>query len=360
MKEIRQHTYRIICILLQYIRQKEMETPETEINELWQRIELQVISRKRIQRQKQYLLCVVVAASIALLFVAGYIAFDFRNEAVVNQLAEYAELTKGQAEEVTNEIKLMLSDEKEMLVEENSDIVYSQGGTVLINEDTVEQRIISSKRKESINQIVTPKGKRAQLTLSDGTRMWINAGTRVVYPNTFQKNFREIFVDGEVYIEVSHNEKVPFYVKTKEFKVQVLGTKFDVSSYESESLSSVVLVDGSVKIDNQKEKGVVLIPNQLINIQNGELDTPITVDVKKYICWIDDLLVYEDEPLPILLKKLERYYGKKFLYPKGIDRYQVSGKLDLKERLEDVLHTISFSFPVRFEIEGEVVNVYIE
>ena len=74
----------------------------------------------------------------------------------------------------------------------------------------------------------------------------------------------------------------------------------------------------------------------------------------------DDLLVYEDEPLPVLLKKLERYYGKKFLYPKGIDRYQVSGKLDLKERLEDVLHTISFSFPVRFEIEGEVVNVYIE
>lgn len=360
MKEIKQHTYRIIRALLQYIKQKEIESPESEMDELWQRIEAQVINQKRMQKQKRHFLYMTVAASAALLFMLGYMAANFRRETVSDPLAEYAELTEKQTEEVTKEIRLIFSDKEKVVVQDKSDIVYSQRGMISINKDTVEYQPRFSKQKESINQIVTPKGKRAQLTLSDGTHIWINADTRVVYPNTFKKGIREIFVDGEIYLEVAHNKKAPFFVKTKNFKVQVLGTKFNVSSYGSESLSSVVLVEGSVKVDNQMEKETVLVPNQLINIQNGKLNTPVMVDVRKYVCWINDLLIYEDEPLSQVLTKLERYYGKKFVSPDGIDHYKASGKLDLKERLEDILHTISYSFPVRFEFEGEAVNVHIE
>lgn len=95
--------------------------------------------------------------------------------------------------------------------------------------------------------------------------------------------------------------------------MQVLGTKFNVSSYQEEQLSSVVLVEGSVKVENKSQDKTILVPNQLIQIKDGYLEKPVKVDVNKYISWINNLLIYEEEPLPMVLKRLELYYGKNLL-----------------------------------------------
>lgn len=355
MDEIRQHTYRIIRVLLQYLKRKEIRGSTVEIDELWGKIESEVISQRKSKRRKQFYLYATAAASAALFFGISYLFL--KNRTVdVDRLVQYAASTKELAQTVaTDEIKLVFSDQEEMKVENNSNIVYSQTGTVAVNANTVNQPV-AKEQEEAINQIVTPKGKRTRLTLSDGSHLWINAGTRVVYPRTFEKDIREIFVEGEVYLEVARNEKAPFFVKTNNFRVQVLGTKFNVSSYDSEPSSSVVLVEGSIRVGNKSEE-INLIPNQLINIQGDILDKPVTVEVDKYICWIDDLLIYEDDPLPQVLKKLELYYGKEFVWKGKLDHYLVSGKLDLKDDLDEVLHTISYSFPVSFTEKDGVIYV---
>lgn len=355
MDEIRQHTYRILRVLLQYLKRKEIRSSTVEIDELWGKIESEVISQRKVKRRKQYYLYATAAASVALLFGFGYLFLKDR-AVEVDRLAQYAASTKELAQTVaTDEIKLVFSDQDEMKVDNNSNIVYSQTGAVAVNANTVHQPA-AKEQEEAINQIVTPKGKRTRLTLSDGSCLWINAGTRVVYPRTFEKNVREIFVEGEVYLEVAPNEKAPFFVKTNNFRVQVLGTKFNVSSYDSEPSSSVVLVEGSVRVANKSEE-INLIPNQLINIQGSILDKPVTVEVDKYICWINDLLIYEDDPLPRVLRKLELYYGKEFVCKDELDHILVSGKLDLKENLDEVLHTISYSFPVSFEEKNDIIYV---
>lgn len=359
MDEIRQQTYRIIRVLLQYLKRKEIRSSTVEIDELWGKIESEVVSQRKIQQRKRYYLYATAAASVALLFGISYLVAKYRTVEPSDRLALYAASTKELVQTVvTDEIKLVFSDNEEMKVENNSNIVYSPSGTIAVNANTVQQPT-AKKPEKAINQIMTPKGKRTRLTLSDGSRLWINAGTRVVYPRTFEKDVREIFVEGEVYLEVARNEKAPFFVKTNDFRVQVLGTKFNLSSYDSEPSSSVVLVEGSVKVGNESEE-TVLAPNQLINIHKGVLEKPVAVDVDKYICWIDDLLIYEDEPLPHVLKKLELYYGKEFVWKNELDHFLVSGKLDLKDNLNDVLHTISYSFPVTFKEKDGVIYVDVQ
>lgn len=195
------------------------------------------------------------------------------------------------------------------------------------------------------------------MTLSDGTHLWVNSGTRVIYPTHFEKEHREIYVEGEVFLDVYRNEKAPFIVRTKDFQVQVLGTSFNVSAYSLEKTSSVVLVKGSVNIKNHNRQQVKLTPGQLVNIHSNQLDAPQNVDVEPYICWIKNILMYTDDPLDKVFRKLNLYYGKEFVLDPEVESMQVSGKLDLKDKLEDVLHTISYSAPIEYKEVGDKIYV---
>lgn len=195
------------------------------------------------------------------------------------------------------------------------------------------------------------------MTLPDGTHLWVNSGTRVIYPTHFERDQREIYVEGEVFLDVRRNEKAPFIVRTKDFQVQVLGTSFNISAYSSEKTSSVVLVEGSVNIKSHNQQQVKLAPGQLVNIHSDQLDTPQNVDVEPYICWIKNILMYTDDSLDKVFRKLNLYYGKEFVLDTEVERMQVSGKLDLKDKLEDVLHTISYSAPIEYKEVGDKIYV---
>ena len=353
MEEIRQYTYRVLQVLLSYFRQQEISSTEIEKDELWQRIEVEAHRTQQIRKRKQLYLYTAAAASVALLFGIGWLMYPNFENTNNNRMADFATQNKVEIPTGTDEIKLIFSEHEEMTIEDRSVVAYSPEGNISVNTDTIRQnhpeKKASQTKETNFNQIVIPKGRRAQLMLSDGSRLWINAGTRVIYPQTFEKECREIFVEGEVYLEVARNEKVPFIVSSKDFSVQVLGTKFDVSTYQAEP-ASVVLVEGSVKVNNHTAKEeAILQPNQRILIQEGKLEQPKIVNVQKYISWINDLLICENEPLPNVLKKLGLYYGKVFIWEDGAKQIQLSGKLELKEDLEKVLHTIAFSFPVFFE-----------
>lgn len=254
-----------------------------------------------------------------------------------------------------NEIVLMTHQEQ-MQLKGNSSIKYDAGGKTNVDEYVV---TVSKKKRETTkrgepgdwNQLVVPKGKRADVTLSDGTKVFINSDTRVVYPTVFGSDKREILVDGEVYLDVHKDASCPFIVKTKELDVKVLGTQFNVCSYGKGKIASVVLVEGSVEVTSEGGKSL-LRPNQLVEIEDGKA-TIQHVDVSGYVCWKDGLMLLSDQEVGEVFEQLSRYYGCTIRYDAETGKIPISGELDLRTNVQEVISLICQSLFLKYEIDDQ-------
>lgn len=340
---------------LQSIDKTHNTLSENEITTLWKDIN---ISNKRLSKnnsfKKRLYISVSVAASIILLIIAlpYFINNQSGSSSETNDLMQYAQQTQ-MIEGGQSEVQLIMSDENTILLQEKeSDIIYDS------TEIKISEKEISKKGSDSFNQLIVPKGKRSKLTLADGTKMYVNAGTRVVYPIEFKNDRREIYVDGEIFIEVSPDAKRPFIVRTGSFDVQVLGTKFNVMAYESDANKQIVLASGAVKIVSKNNtEDVALSPAQMYAYNNGQGHLEKKVDVAKYTSWIKGFYYFESERLDIILARLSRYYGTDIHFSQDIAHLRCSGKLDLKENLTDVLNGLTYTLPIKVEYNNQKYNL---
>jgi len=204
--------------------------------------------------------------------------------------------------------------------------------------------------------VVVPKGKRSTVNFSDGSVAFINSGTKISYPKTFDGKTRDIYLDGEIYIDVAKNTEKPFLIHTKNMEVKVLGTQFNVSAYSDEGDNSVVLVEGSVAVNSGNRENI-LKPNQGYFNENG-ISTVKSVDVYPYICWKSGILKIEGETFEALLKKLSRYYGIEIILSDNLKNVKFDGSLNLRDSLDDVLRMLSISKPFKYRTEDD--RIYIE
>ena len=202
--------------------------------------------------------------------------------------------------------------------------------------------------KGNYNQLVTPIGSKNHITFSDGSQIWMNSGTKIIYPEKFSNNARNVYIEGEAYLEIAHNADAPFSVHTKNATVRVLGTTFNVAAYPGENSTEVVLVKGKVDLSNGEETHVVLAPGELSSVVDGELKQPVKVDVEQYICWIDDVLIFNDDTLEKVFSRLNAHYGVEFVLGPGVDKLKVTGKLNLKDDIDEVMRTISFTSSISY------------
>ena len=157
--------------------------------------------------------------------------------------------------------------------------------------------------KQNINHIIVPKGKRATITFSDGTFMYVNSGSHVIYPTEFEKEKREILVEGEVFLEVAKDSRRPFFVKTKDLCVQVLGTTFNVQAYKDECYSIVPLLSGRVMLNAFNELGestsrMFLKSNQCALSDNKSGSVSLCdVNASFANAWVNGEYKFKDEPL---------------------------------------------------------------
>ena len=252
-----------------------------------------------------------------------------------------------------------LPDDEIVLVENGSWVQLKNGATITpdnigkpsVKDSQIKKKVLATKTG-NLNQIIVPKGKRANIIFSDGTQIYVNADTRVIYPAVFAKDKREILVTGEAYLDVTPDSSRPFIVKTNAFNVKVLGTQFNVCVYGDEPKASVVLVEGRVEVENDKHVKEVLAPNQMIELGNKGVSIK-EVDVFEYICWKDNLMQVNDRKVGDVLNKLARYYGRTIVFDKEIAEIPLSGKLDLRGSLEDVVEIICQSLFLRQETDKE-------
>ncbi|MBF0647399.1 FecR family protein [Dysgonomonas sp. GY75] len=203
--------------------------------------------------------------------------------------------------------------------------------------------------------VVVPKGKRTSILFSDGSRIWINSGTKLVYPKVFDEKSRNILVDGEIFIEVKKDDKKPFIVHTKKMDVSVFGTKFNVNAYNNEPLHSVVLMEGSVSVSSNKQNNM-LKPGQGFFNENSETSIK-DVDVYSYVCWKDGRIQLMDEPFNVLLRRLSRYYGIEIVPSPKVNHYKFEGNLNLRESIDDILRTLSLSKSFKVTKKDNIIYI---
>ncbi|WP_106793183.1 FecR family protein [Aquimarina sp. Aq78] len=269
-----------------------------------------------------------------------------------------------------NEVTLQLSDGSLETIQENElfkEIKNNDGTVVGVQEKGKivyqNEKNNIAEAKPSINTLKVPYGRKFQLELSDGTIVHVNAGSTLKFPVRFiAGQVREVELSGEAYFEVARNEEAPFIVSTNGIKTEVLGTKFNVSSYTDDPFSEVVLVEGSVGVFKNKERfnkdtDQILKPNQKASLLKSGQNLDIsTVKTENYTAWVDGILLFKNESFENIIKKLERSYDKKITinYPK-IKKEKFTGQFDV-ENIEDVLKTFKSNTFFNFTIkENEII-----
>ncbi len=234
------------------------------------------------------------------------------------------------------------------------------------------------------NELSTPKGSRSKITLSDGTLVWLNAGSILKYPDKFGDDQREIYLEGEAFFDVERDESKPFFVKTSEINIKVLGTQFNVKSYPEENIVEATLVTGSIEIEttqsgtNQKQH-LKLKPNQkatfskssrqlsLLNkklpgrIKSARVDKIIVTDkinTEIITSWKDDKLVFSKERFEDILVKIERWYDVEIiLEDESLMDYKYTGVFE-KETLEQALNALKLATPFEYSIDKNYIIIY--
>jgi ferric-dicitrate binding protein FerR (iron transport regulator) len=214
-----------------------------------------------------------------------------------------------------------------------------------------------------MNTVIVPYGKRAQITLSDNSKIWLNSGSKLIYPACFATNKREVYLEGEAIFEVSHNKKHPFIVITADLDVRVLGTVFNVSSYRDDQTTSTILESGSVEL-NYKSNSVfgrskeLMVPGMLAiyNPEQGNVEQS-KVNTRHYTSWRDGYFIFEKQPLGGILKKISRYYNVSVrLSDEELGKETFSGNLDLKNSPDQVLKIIAELISAKVEnIDNQIV-----
>lgn len=202
--------------------------------------------------------------------------------------------------------------------------------------------------------VIVPAGQRAELLLADGTKVWLNSRSKLKFPDRFQKDARNVELDGEGYFEVTHKEEAPFTVHTSRYDVKVLGTEFNVKAYNSKNQFETSLLKGCVEVsDANKSQIVRLRPDEQVISDGSQLIRSVILD-KNYFRWKEGLLCLDDESIGGLIDKLELYYDVKIIVQQAsLMKYHYSGKFRISDGVEHVLKVLQLKHKFTYTKDEE-------
>ncbi len=239
-----------------------------------------------------------------------------------------------------NQSRLILTDGKDIFLS-NKEVILDYSGdgqSVVLNDSTR-----YNQSHEGFNQMIVPYGKRGHIVLSDETKVILNSGSRLIYPPQLNREKREVYLEGEAFFEVAKDAGRPFLVRTGKFKVEVIGTSFNIQAYEKENLYNTVLVEGKVKLTSNRlfSKAIVMTPNQLVSLTDDHYHLAKVENMKNHTSWINGYLEFRNERVSALLKRISSYYNIRITMEGDISQTLINGKLDLKDDPERIIDGIA-------------------
>jgi len=329
----------------------------TEKGELKALITLRLNQELKGNKHRLILNTLMKYAAVALIFAAiGGLGVYF-TIGKVNIYQEFARQTIQIPNSAQGPVLITSNGQNVKLKKSNSTVDYSKNGTVVLNNDSVLNT--TEDAPDVMNQLVIPYGNQSQVVLADNTVVWLNAGSRLVYPTRFKDKTREVLLFGEGYFEVAKDPQKPFIVKTSNLDVRVLGTKFNISTYAEDNIIQTVLKEGSVAVRRNGaglfEKDIIIKPNQMISFdKTTNLTKTQEVNVNYYTLWTKGLISFEDVDFARVIKKLERFYNLRITFSDSQKEIiRISGKLDLKRSRKEVMEYLEKVSMSRFEQVNE-------
>ena len=207
-----------------------------------------------------------------------------------------------------------------------------------------------------MQELAVPTGHTLTLTLPDGTRMTANSRTHIRYPKPFRARTRDIYIIGEAYFEVAHEESRPFVVHAQGFDVRVLGTHFCVNSYAADK-ASVVLAEGRVEVNTTAKDKVNMLPSERLNIAQGQFASKTKVNAATYVDRLKGVLPMQGMRLSEVTEYLENYYGMRFKVQDGLRNERLYGKLVTAAPLADVLASLCNISGAEAMVKNGVVTI---
>ena len=246
---------------------------------------------------------------------------------------------------------------------------------------------ITKEPEKAISRITTKNGSKTNLLLPDGTKVWLNAGSSISYDSSYDKTIREVVLSGEGYFDVVKNKEKPFIIHAAKINIKVLGTQFNVRSYPTDNTTEASLIRGSIEVTfrDRPNKKVILKPNEKIVVDNERNTDDVSstvqqtslkkaheipgVDVKKLTyeyktgtiietSWVENKLIFQDEPFDEIARQLERWYGVSIIFKTNhLKEERLTGSFR-NETFRQALDALKFTAPFNYSMDNNNVTIY--
>lgn len=325
---------------------------ESSKQEVWNQLSPRSGSLKLVTVKR-----LAIAASIILCLSFGLYFIVHRNTAPLTAKTELKDILPG-----GNKAILTLADGTVVNLDDakNGQIANQNGIEIRKAKNGQLEYVIKEVQNTSLtgsNTISTPRGGQYQVSLPDGTKVWLNAATTLKYPYAFAKNERVVELNGEAYFEVSKDHTRPFKVKTAVQTVEVLGTHFNINAYSDENIVKTTLLEGAVKV-SAKQSTVNLHPGEQsqLNASNARLSVSQQVDMDKEMAWKNNIFSFDNDDLQTIMRQISRWYDVDVVYEGKISTEKYVGEIPRNSNLAEVFKILELNH-VHIDAKGKVLTI---
>jgi ferric-dicitrate binding protein FerR (iron transport regulator) len=297
----------------------------------------------------------VVVVGMGLVFYSVWNLNSPHSHVAVDKLSKEETIVPG-----GNKAKLVLGDGTEILLDTANSGTLTQNGSVKVIKLHDGQLACSGAAPEksvvSFNTLTTPRGGQYAITLTDGTKVWLNSVSSLRFPTSFTGADRTVELTGEGYFEVAHDPSKPFLVKVNDIEARVLGTQFNIMAYPDEESVRTTLLEGSVRI-NQHSQSVLLKPGQQARITNSKSISVINdADTDQAVAWKNGVFDFDGSDIETTMRQISRWYDINVVYESKITEH-FNGAIVRNSSIEKVLQLLEYTGVVHFKIQGRKVFV---
>lgn len=343
---------------------------DADLSSLDDKIYRQILDKMETEKSKgqnrlRIYQSISIAATLILAIAISLYLYSFEEKTEPQNFAELS--SKNDIAPGNNKAILTLADGSKISLDDASAGFVARQGSISITK-TEDGQIVYGKNESDVpeidaaaaNTIQTPKGGRYKISLPDGSKVWLNSASTLTYPTKFTRFERKVNLTGEAYFEIERNQNRPFRVESNNQIVEVLGTHFNINSYDNEDYIKTTLLEGSVRVslNSEQPNAQLLKPGQQSLTSSSQREIKVqSTDTEKAIAWKNGYFKFKNTPIKEIMKEIERWYDVELIYDGKLAPDEFTGYISTDVKISGVLKMLEESGGIKFTVKGRKLKV---